>query len=66
LQTLMQSSWLTITLQGNVDHPSSADKTVTDALVGAGKLLEVQILDHVIIGASGGFYSFRDSSSLIT
>lgn len=49
---------------GNVD-PSNADKAVTEGLVGAGKLLEVQILDHVIIGISGGFYSFRDSSSLI-
>jgi DNA repair protein RadC len=46
---------------GNVE-PSSADKTVTEALVGAGKLLDVH---HVIIGSSGVFYSFRDSSSLI-
>jgi DNA repair protein RadC len=50
---------------GNIE-PSNADKTVTETLVGAGKLLDVQIiLDHVIIGSSGGYYSFRDSSSLI-
>jgi len=50
---------------GNIE-PSNAYKTVTETLVGAGKLLDVQIiLDHVIIGSSGGFYSFRDSSSLI-
>jgi DNA repair protein RadC len=49
---------------GNID-PSNADKMVTEALVGAGKLLDMQILDHIIIGSLGGFYSFRDSSSLI-
>lgn len=45
-------------------QPSNADKQVTEALVKAGKLLNVEIIDHVIIGSSGGFYSFRVSSSM--
>jgi DNA repair protein RadC len=45
-------------------QPSNADKTVTETLVGAGKLLDVQILDHVIVGSSGNYFSFRDSSLL--
>lgn len=37
--------------------PSEADIRVTRDLVGAGKLLKIEILDHVIIGAS--FSSLR-------
>jgi DNA repair protein RadC len=43
-------------------QPSSADKIVTESLVSAGKLLDVNILDHVIVGSTGEFFSFRDSS----
>lgn len=49
---------------GDVE-PSNADKTVTETLVRAGKLLDVKILDHVIIGSSGRCFSFRGSTSLI-
>jgi DNA repair protein RadC len=45
---------------GNTE-PSSADRTVTETLLKAGKLLDVQILDHVIVGSTGKYYSFRDS-----
>jgi DNA repair protein RadC len=50
---------------GDVE-PSSADKTVTTMLIDAGKLLEVRVLDHVIIGSKGGFFSFSESSMLDT
>jgi DNA repair protein RadC len=45
-------------------EPSSADKIITETLVKAGKLLEVQVLDHVIIGSKGGYFSFTESSML--
>jgi DNA repair protein RadC len=48
---------------GDIQH-SSADKLVTETLVKVGKLLDVQILYHVIVGSSGGFYSFRDSNTV--
>ncbi len=45
-------------------QPSNADKHVTKILVSAGKLLDVHILDHVIIGSKGTHFSFRDASLL--
>ena len=46
---------------GDVE-PSNADKNVTSMLVDAGNLLDVKVLDHVIIGSKGGFFSFSESS----
>lgn len=46
---------------GNVE-PSSADRQVTTLLVNAGNMLDVKILDHVIIGSKGGYYSFKEHS----
>lgn len=46
-------------------QPSNADKTITETLVKAGRLLDVKILDHVIIGQGGGYFSFRDSTTMI-
>ena len=43
-------------------QPSAADKKVTEGLVKAGNILDVKVLDHVIIGSKGGFYSFREHS----
>ncbi|NMW21793.1 MAG: DNA repair protein RadC [Chlorobiaceae bacterium] len=48
---------------GDVE-PSNADKNVTTMLVDAGNLLDVKVLDHVIIGSKGGYFSFRESSML--
>jgi len=48
---------------GDVE-PSNADKQVTETLVGAGKLLDVKILDHVIIGSTGLFFSFSEASMI--
>lgn len=43
--------------------PSEADLKITRKLVDAGKLLEINVLDHLIISDSG-FYSFADEGSL--
>ena len=46
---------------GDVE-PSTADKLATETLVQAGKILDVKILDHVIIGSKGGYFSFMEKS----
>lgn len=43
---------------GNL-QPSEADKTITKKIVDAGKLLDIQILDHLIVTREG-YYSFTD------
>jgi DNA repair protein RadC len=44
---------------GNVE-PSPEDRALTRALVAAGVLLGVELLDHVIVGADGRYYSFKE------
>jgi len=44
-------------------EPSNADKQVTSILVKAGKLLDVQVLDHIIVGDES-YFSFRESGLL--
>jgi DNA repair protein RadC len=50
--------------------PSCADITVTRALREAAKILEIELLDHVIVGdvksdpRGAGFYSFREAGIL--
>ncbi|HPE33529.1 MAG TPA: DNA repair protein RadC [Bacteroidales bacterium] len=43
--------------------PSSADINLTDKIVDAGKLLDINILDHIIIGADK-YYSFADNGQI--
>jgi DNA repair protein RadC len=43
---------------GNL-RPSEADKRITRKLIEGGKLLDIDILDHVIVTAEG-YYSFKD------
>ncbi len=43
---------------GNL-YPSKADKKLTKRIVEAGKLLDIEVLDHLIIG-NQSFYSFAD------
>lgn len=43
---------------GNL-KPSEADKQITKKLKEAGKHLDIQVLDHVIVGENG-YYSFAD------
>ncbi len=47
---------------GNLE-PSAEDREVTRRLVGAGQLLGIPVLDHVIFGALG-FYSFLEHDEL--
>ena len=44
--------------------PSHEDKDCTDRLVKAGQILGIRVLDHLIIGAYGNFFSFADSGLL--
>jgi len=39
--------------------PSDADITITKKIVEAGKLFDIAVLDHLIIGA--GYYSIADN-----
>ena len=47
---------------GNLS-PSEADNKLTTKLVNAGKLLDIEVLDHIIIGEEQ-YYSFADESTL--
>src|SRR5215510_9626947 len=44
-------------------HPSQEDRALTVRLVQAGKLLGVEVLDHIIVG-DGLYYSFADEGLL--
>ncbi len=44
--------------------PSREDRASTTRLVAAGKLLGVEVLDHVIIGSDGRYWSFADEGLL--
>ena len=48
---------------GNL-QPSEADKTITKKLVDAAKLLDINVLDHLIISIES-YYSFADEGLLI-
>lgn len=51
---------------GNV-KPSKNDKLETQRLREAGKLLDIELLDHIIIGGRDGrYYSFREDKLLNT
>ena len=40
--------------------PSPEDVTLTRQLASGGKLLEIQLIDHVVVGRGGAFYSMRE------
>jgi len=44
-------------------RPSDADNKITKKLFAAGKLIEVDVIDHLIIG-EGGYYSYADEGVL--
>jgi len=46
---------------GNV-APSAADVAVTSRLIAAGKALDINLADHVIVNAAGGHHSMRRSN----
>lgn len=45
---------------GNV-NPSESDRRVTQKIIEAGNLLDIQLLDHLIILPIEGYYSFADN-----
>jgi DNA repair protein RadC len=45
-------------------QPSREDRATTKRLVDAGKLLGIEVLDHVIIGREGVYFSFADENIL--
>ena len=47
---------------GNIS-PSRADEELTQKIKGAGKLLDIQVLDHLIL-TSDAYYSFADEGLL--
>lgn len=44
-------------------RPSKADKDCTLMLVSGGKLLNIEIIDHIIL-SKGGWYSFRNNGKI--
>jgi DNA repair protein RadC len=47
-------------------QPSSEDRALTLRLADAGKLLGIRVLDHIIIGSAGKYFSFADEGLLGT
>ena len=44
--------------------PSQEDRLMTSRLVSAGKLLGITVVDHIIIGSAGKYFSFADEGLL--
>jgi DNA repair protein RadC len=44
--------------------PSDQDKAVTRRLVEAGQVLGISVLDHVIVGDAGAYFSFREAGDM--
>jgi DNA repair protein RadC len=44
--------------------PSQEDRAITKRLVEAGKLLGIEVLDHIIIGSKAAYFSFADENLL--
>ena len=45
-------------------QPSLEDRAMTQRLAEAGKLLGINVVDHIIIGAAGRYFSFADEGLL--
>ena len=45
-------------------QPSQADISLTRKFKEAGKILELEVLDHLILSPDGGFYSFANEGML--
>jgi DNA repair protein RadC len=48
---------------GNV-QPSDQDHQVTERLEEAGKILDIELLDHIIVSYTGDYYSFKANGML--
>lgn len=44
-------------------EPSNADKQITEKIKQAAKILDIQLIDHIIV-SDEGYYSFADNSTL--
>ncbi len=44
--------------------PSQDDKNVTKSLVEAGRVVQIPILDHIILGSTSDYFSFADAGLL--
>jgi DNA repair protein RadC len=44
--------------------PSQEDILLTNRLAQAGEILGINVLDHVIIGSEGNYFSFRDNGMI--
>ena len=42
--------------------PSREDKEITKKVREVGELLEIELLDHIIIGRNGAYYSFMEDN----
>lgn len=45
-------------------QPSREDRALTQRLVASGKLLGINVLDHIVVGDEGKFFSFADEGML--
>jgi DNA repair protein RadC len=43
-------------------RPSEEDRALTVRLVQAGRLLGIEVLDHVVVAPDGGFFSFQENA----
>lgn len=42
-------------------NPSAADRDITERLVKAGDIIGIPVVDHIIIGLGGDYYSFKEA-----
>lgn len=45
-------------------QPSSQDRAITERLAEAGKVLGIQVLDHVIVGEAPAYYSLQEHGEM--
>lgn len=45
-------------------QPSGDDRVLTERLVNAGKVMGVEILDHIIVGHDGRYFSFKEGGQI--
>ena len=46
------------------DQPSNADIDITEKIKSAGKIMDINLVDHIIIAGEESYYSFADSGRL--
>jgi len=64
LKSLSTAIILTHNHPSGVIIPSEADIQLTKKIVKAGKLLDIQVLDHIIVTPHGSFYSFANEGRI--